>query len=82
MNLLTDSDAARQAARSWSGRLGNLAAELPLIRPEAAVTKLDTTPPSALPARLSAILLHLRQRHQRQEHAADKLRAQEFVMGP
>jgi hypothetical protein len=82
MNPLNKSDVARQAARSWSGRLGSLAAEVPAIRPEAAFTQLDTTSAPALPARMSSILNHLRQRAQRREHAADKLRAQEFMMGP
>jgi hypothetical protein len=80
MNLLGDNDAARQAARTWSEQLGNLAAELPARGPETAFTQLDATP-HALPTGLSAILNHFRQRAERQEHAADKLRAQEFVMG-
>jgi hypothetical protein len=82
MNLLTVNDPALEDARTWSGRLGHLAAASPATRPEAAFTQLDSAPPAALPTRLSAILNHLRQRHQRQEHAADKLRAQEFVMAP
>jgi hypothetical protein len=80
MNPLNETDVVRQQARSWSGRLGNLAAELPATGPEAAFTQLDAPPP--LPTRLLTILDHLRQRHQRREHAADKLRAQEFVMAP
>jgi hypothetical protein len=82
MNLLNENDAARHDARTWSGRLGNLAAELPAVRPGAAFTHLDSALPSALPARLSLILDRFRQRHQRQQHAADKLRANEFVMAP
>jgi hypothetical protein len=78
MNSLTTNDSARQAA-SWSGRLGRLAAELPANRPPVASPPLSD---GAVPSRLSAILNHIRQRRQRQEHAADKLRAQEFVMGP
>jgi hypothetical protein len=82
MNPLNENDTARQAARSWSERLGNLAAELPAIRPEVAFTQFPAAPPAALPTRLSSILSHLRQRAQRREHAADKLRAQEFLTGP
>jgi hypothetical protein len=82
MNLLNANDTARQAARSWSERLGSLAAASPSLRPAAALAQLDTAPPAALPARLSSILHHLRQRAQRREHAADKLRAQEFLTGP
>jgi hypothetical protein len=81
MNALNETDVARQQARSWSGRLGSLAAELPVIRPEAASPQLAAAP-AALPARLSAILGHFRQRHQRRQQAADQLRAQEFVMAP
>jgi hypothetical protein len=81
MNPLNETDVARQRGRSWSGRLGNLAAELPAIRPEAAFNQLSA-PPAAFLTRLAAIFNHLRQRHQRREHAADKLRAQEFIMGP
>jgi len=81
MSPLNETDMARQQARSWSEQIGNLAAELPATRPEAAFTQLGT-PPAALPTRLSWILNHLRQRHQRREHAADKLRANEFIMGP
>jgi hypothetical protein len=80
MTPLNETDVARQQARSWSGRLGNLAAASPTTRPEAAFTQLDAPPP--LPTRLLSILDNLRQRHQRQEDAADKLRAQEFMMAP
>jgi hypothetical protein len=82
MNPLNETDVARQQARSWSGRLGSLAAELPAIRPEAAFTQLDNAPPSALPTRLLSMLGHLRQRQQRRQEAADKLRANEFMMAP
>jgi hypothetical protein len=77
-----DNETARQAARSWSGRLGNLAGELPKIRPEAALAQLDTTSAPTLPARLSWILKRLRQHNRIRDHAADKLRAQEFLAGP
>jgi hypothetical protein len=80
MNPLNETDVARQQARSWSGRLGNLAAASPATRPGAAFDQLDAPPP--LPPRLLSILNYLRQRHQRREHAADKLRANEFVMAP
>jgi hypothetical protein len=81
MDPLYPDDPARQAARSLSERLGILAATSPAGRREAPDLQLDARP-SALTPRLSAILNHLRQRRQRQELAADKLRAQEFIMGP
>jgi hypothetical protein len=79
MTVLNGKDDARQAA-NWSGRLGRLAAELPAIRPEVALTSLDTVSLS-FPTRLSAILNHLRGRWQRQQETAEKLRAQEFLTG-
>jgi hypothetical protein len=82
MNPLHDSDLARQQARAWSEQLGRLAAEMPANRPEAAFTQLDNAPPPARPTRLLSMLGHLLQRQQRRQHAADKLRAQEFIMGP
>jgi hypothetical protein len=81
MKPANETDLARQQARTWSGRLGNLAAEVPATRPRAAFTQPEA-PPAALPARLSLILNYLRQRAQRREHAADKLRANEFMMAP
>jgi hypothetical protein len=81
MNPLNDNDAARQDARSWSGRLGHLAAEAPAPRPTGALTHLDAVSPAGLPTRLFSILDYLRQRRQRQEHAADQLRAREFLRG-
>jgi hypothetical protein len=80
VNLFHENDTARQYARSWSERLGTLAAASPATRPEAAFDQLDAPPP--LPTRLLSILDHLRQRHQRQQHAADKLRANEFMTAP
>jgi hypothetical protein len=80
MNLINENDPVRQAARTLSERLGRLAATSPAAGPEAALTQLATHP-SSLPARLSAILTHFRQRNQRREHAADKLRANEFLTG-
>jgi len=62
-----------EAAQTWSARLGSLAAESP-------ASQLDTAYPNLSP-RLSAVLQHLRQRHQRQQDAADKLRANEFILG-
>jgi hypothetical protein len=82
MNLLTVNDPVLEDARSWSRRLGNLAAASPAVRPGAALTQFDAPPPADLPTRLTLILDHLRQRHQRRQHAADKLRAEEFVMAP
>jgi hypothetical protein len=82
VNPLNETDEARQQARTWSGRLGTLAAELPAIRLGAPFNQLDATPLAALPTRLTSILNHLRQRAQRRQEAADKLRAQEFIMAP
>jgi hypothetical protein len=81
MTPLHETDLARQQARAWSEHVGALAAGSPAIRPQAPFTQLDA-PPSALTPRLSAILSRLRQRRQRQELVAGKLRAQEFIMGP
>jgi hypothetical protein len=80
MKLLNENDKARQDARSWSGRLGDLAASSPAVRSEAAFDQPDA--PLPLSTRLSSILNHLRQRARRRQDAAEKLRAQEFVMGP
>jgi len=72
---------ASQAARDWSEQLGSLAAASPDRRPEASFAQLDNAPPADLSTRLSAILSQFRQRRARQEQAADKLRAQEFLTG-
>jgi hypothetical protein len=72
MNLLNENDAALR----WSSRLGNLAAASAVRRPEAAFTQDNT----AISNRLAAIIGHFRRRL-RQEHAAEKLRAQEFLTG-
>jgi hypothetical protein len=79
MNMPNDNDTITQQARSWSQRLGTLAASSSAIRLGAAFNQLDATTP--LPASLSSILDHFRQRARRREHAADKLRAQEFMTG-
>ena len=81
MKPANETAVSRQQARSWSGRLGNLAAASPATRSEAAFPQLDNAPPP-LPTRLLSILDNLRQRHQRREHAADKLRANEFMTAP
>jgi hypothetical protein len=81
MNPLHDTDVARQQARAWSHHLGALAAASPATRPGPAFTQLYA-PRSALSPRLSAILNYLLQRRERQELVADRLRAQEFIMGP
>jgi len=75
--IFNENDPVRQAARSWSGRLGNLAATSPIIQSEATFPQPDT----ALPARLSSILTRLQHRAQRREHTASKLRANEFLTG-
>ena len=76
MNPLDENDAA-----SWAKSLGALAGELPRIRPELPLTQLDSVVPAPLPPRLSPILDHIRQRHQRRQNAADKLHAQAFLKG-
>jgi hypothetical protein len=81
MSPLHEAELARQQARAWSERLGRLAATSAAISPEPASMQPNTLP-SPLLARLSAILSHFRQRHQRRQHAADKLRANEFIMAP
>ena len=58
-------------ALSWSAHLGALAAQSPTTRPDSAFNQ---------PTRPSALLRHLRRR-QRQEQAADKFRANEFILG-
>ena len=72
MNPLTDN----AAARSWSGRLGSLAAEMPPVRPANIVGQ------PAVPTPLSAILQQLRQRTRTRESVADQLRAKEFLLAP
>jgi hypothetical protein len=81
MTPLRETDLASQQARAWSAHLGALAAAPPAVRPGAAFDQLGTPPP-ALPTRLRSILDNLRERHRRREHAADKLRANEFMMAP
>jgi hypothetical protein len=81
MNPLHGTDLARQQARAWSGQLGALAATSSTTRRGAALPQLDPTLPSDLPTRLSVILHHIRKRSHRREHAADKLRANEFMTG-
>jgi len=78
--MISFNDPARQAAISLSERLGSLAAQSPAIRPESAFTQLDPAHPAISP-RLTSILGHFRQRARIQEHAADKLRANEFMAG-
>jgi len=71
MNLVNTND----TARTWSERLGNLAAESPPINTKPVGAQIDA--PGTFSARLSALL----QRNRRQERAADKLRTQEFLAG-
>jgi hypothetical protein len=74
MPLINENDPARQAAIALSGRLARLATS-PAVGAEAAFPQLD---PFISP-RLASILSHFRRRAR--EHAAAKLRANEF-MGP
>lgn len=81
MTPLNAANEARQAARTWSGQLGNLAADLPVSTPEGIISQFNpsSTPPLSAPS--NAVLTRLWQRAQRREHAANKLRAQEFLTG-
>jgi hypothetical protein len=81
MNPRQETDLATQRARAWSHHLGRLAAASPATRPGPGFTHPDARP-SALTPRLSAALSQLQQRRQRQELVADKVRAQEFIIGP
>jgi hypothetical protein len=78
---LHKTDPASQQARAGSEHLGALAAASPATGPGAHFTQLDARP-SALTPRLAAFLSRLRQRRQRRQEAAEKFRAQEFVMSP
>jgi hypothetical protein len=75
MNLVNRND----TARTWSERLGNLAAESQPIRPQADVSQIGTQSTAVSP-HLSALLQQLH-RNRRQEQAADKLRVHEFLAG-
>src|SRR5262245_46895423 len=81
MNEFNNDNIGRHEARKGSGRLGRLAAEQPTSRLGSSIEHLDSISPAAVPTRLTSILVHLRQRRQRQEHASDQLRAQEFLSG-
>jgi hypothetical protein len=70
MNFLNEND----GARTWSGRLGTLAAESPMTN----LPQFDRIPSTT---RLAAILSHFHRRQQSREHAADTLRANEFLTG-
>jgi hypothetical protein len=78
MNPLHETDLTSQQAQAWSQHLGALAAASSATRPGPAFPQLDVTPSPLTPG-LSAILSQLRQRRQRQELVADKLRANEFL---
>jgi hypothetical protein len=76
MSPLFDNAMTNQDARSWSEKVGILAAQLPA----ASLSPFDPLPSADAPTRLSTILHHFRQQWQRQEDAEHKLRAQVFVM--
>jgi hypothetical protein len=80
MNLINETDSARQAGRSLSERLGNLAATSHAMRPETAFSHLDTAAPAISP-RLSWILNHFRQQARTREQMKHKLLAEEFMTG-
>jgi hypothetical protein len=72
---LRTADPSSQAAQAWSAKLGCLAAQGPATRPDVLAPQLN----AALPQRLAAVLAHFRQRAERRQHAADQLRAEEFM---
>jgi hypothetical protein len=75
MNPFNPNDPTRQTARAWSAKLGSLAAAQPANRRDVTVPQHS----GAVPTRLAAVLTHLRQRAERRQHAADQLRAEEFM---
>jgi hypothetical protein len=80
MNLLHDNATASQNARSWSEKVGILAAQLPATRSATSLPSFDPLPSADAPTRLSTILHHFRLRQQKREDAEHKLRANEFVI--
>ena len=80
MNRFDNNTLARQDARSWSEKVGILAAQLPATRAAASLPPFNPLPFADAPTRLSTILHHFRQRQQKREDAEHKLRAQEFVI--
>ena len=76
MNPLFHNATASQDARSWSEKVGILAAQMSAT----SLSPFDPLPSADAQARLSTILHHFRQRQQKREDAEHKLRAQEFVM--
>lgn len=81
MNLIEVNDPFRQDVRRWSAHLSKLAADVPAPTAEKALAPFDFASIPALPARLSSVLIRLSQRNRTREHAADKLRVQEFLVG-
>jgi hypothetical protein len=79
MNRLHDNAAASQNARSWSQKVGILAAQLPATRPATSLPQFDPLSSADDPTRLSTILHHLWQRQKKREDAEHKLLANEFV---
>jgi len=78
MNATPDFDQARQQAQHWSSRLGALAAGLPASQPFLAPVQ---PAGQATPSSLSTMLTHLLQRSRAQQHARDKMKANEFLVG-
>jgi hypothetical protein len=80
MNSFSPTGPTRQAAQNFSERLGSLAAESASSRPATPAPLLDATP-VPVPTQLTSLIARVRQRSQRQEEAAEKLRAQDFLRG-
>jgi hypothetical protein len=76
MNRFDNNTPARQDARTWSEKVGILAAQLPAT----SLPPFNPLPSADAPSRLSTILHHFWQRRQKREDAEHKLRANEFVI--
>jgi hypothetical protein len=77
MISLNDQDPVHRSARNLSKQLGTLAAEQ---HPDAALPPFDPAAPGISP-RLASILEHFRKRAMTREHAAHKLKFNEFMAG-
>lgn len=79
MNTLNDT--THQDARHWSAQLGATSAELAAARSRQGFHQPGgQAGVAALPQRVVDLLTRVGQRTQSQEHAADQLRAKEFMM--
>jgi hypothetical protein len=79
MMAFNDNDTAPQQSRGWSAQLGEQAAQLTSASPQGAIEQSRSNP--GFPTRLSAVLAHFAGRNRRQQHAANQLRVNEFMIG-